>query len=285
MMPLMDMMLTMQNGEAIRELAGRFQLSQQKATEAVEALMPAFSEGLKRNAADPYGVANFFNALATGNHGAYVEQMQRAFQPDAIKDGNAILGHLFGSPEVSRAIARQAAATTGVGEAIFKQMLPILATMIMGGLYKQSTGALGGQQAGGSGNIFGDMMEQMMRQAGSAMGGQASHTPRAEPQNPFDNPFGKMLEGMFGSVAGGAGTPEPGDPFANNPLGRIFHDMMTGGAAAKEPEPDAKPGQQANPYDDLFGNMFEAGAKTRDEYQRSVETIFDQFVTNMNRAR
>ena len=40
-----------------------------------------------------------------------------------------------------------------------------------------------------------------------------------------------------------------------------------------------------NPYDDLFGNMFEAGARQRDEYQKSMESIFEQFTKGMQRQR
>ena len=117
MAPLLDMMMNMQNGEAVRQMARQFQLSQEQTTRAMEALMPAFSEGLKRNAQDPFGVANFLNALATGQHARYWENMQAAFQPQGIQNGNGILGHLFGSPDVSRAIARQAEAAL-VGQSL-----------------------------------------------------------------------------------------------------------------------------------------------------------------------
>ncbi|MFZ1681149.1 MAG: hypothetical protein WAT70_09010, partial [Rhizobiaceae bacterium] len=33
-----------------------------------------------------------------------------------------------------------------------------------------------------------------------------------------------------------------------------------------------------NPYDDLFGDMFESGRKTRDEYQNGLDRVFDQFL-------
>ncbi len=50
--------------------------------------------------------------------------------------GNDVLSQLFGSPEVSQAVVAQAAATSGVGQAILKQMLPVIASMVMGGLFK-----------------------------------------------------------------------------------------------------------------------------------------------------
>jgi hypothetical protein len=283
MQPLYDMLANAQNGAAFEQMARQFGLSQEQARAAVEALTPAFSQGLKRNASDPYGLGAFLQALSTGQHAKYFEDASRAFSPQGMEEGNGILSHLFGSKELSRAVAAQAAAATGIGQETLKQMLPALAAMIMGGLYKQSAG-----QAQAAGNPFGELFEQMVRQGGGmAMPRYEAPQPGA---NPFDNPFGKALEGMFGG-AGGRAAREPQSPYGDNPLGRIFEEMMRGGQA-REPEPKPAEKSRSNPsgrartpYDDLFGDMFEAGAKTRDEYQRGMESIFDQFVSGMKKHR
>ena len=57
---------------------------------------------------------------------------------------------------------------------------------------------------------------------------------------------------------------------------------------AQRPRADERSGQQGrkkNPYDDLFGEMFETGGKQRDEYQKGIESIFDQFSKGMDRYR
>jgi hypothetical protein len=282
MQSLFEMLNSAQNGAAVDQMARQFGLSQKQAQEAMAALMPAFSQGLKRNASDPYGVGAFLSALSTGQHAKYYEDIQRAFQPSGVEEGNGILGHLFGSKEVSRAVAKQAEAATGIGQEVLKQMLPVLASMIMGGIYKQSTEPQRAQSAGY--NPLGEIMEQMMRQGGMKM----PHPEAPQPgMNPFDNPFGKALEGMFGGA-----RPEPArapqNPYGDNPFGKIFEEMMRGGQqqAAPEPEPKANPsGRPRNPYDDLFGEMFEAGAKTRDDYQKNMESIFDQYLDGMNKRR
>jgi len=76
---LFDMLANAQNGKGIDLLARQFNLTQQQTELALEALLPAFSQGLKRNTSDPYGVAGFMSALASGQHGQYFDNAQRAF--------------------------------------------------------------------------------------------------------------------------------------------------------------------------------------------------------------
>ena len=273
MLTLFDMLSNADNGRAMDLLARQFKLSQEQAELAVEALLPAFSQGLKRNASDPYGLGDFLAAMSTGQHAKYFEDASRAFQPSAIEEGNGILGHLFGSKELSRAVAAQASQATGIAQETLKQMLPVLAAMVMGGLFKQSTGQMAGSSAA---NPLTEIMEQMMRQGGMRM----PHPEAPQPgMNPFDNPFGKVLEGMFGGNRDTAAR-QPQAPF-DNPLGRIFEEMMGGGQ--REPKAKANPsGRPRNPYDDLIGGMFEAGSKTRDDYQKSMESVFNKFLKGMD---
>jgi hypothetical protein len=307
MLPLYDMLANAQNGHGMETLARQFNLSQQQTELAVEALLPAFSQGLKRNASDPYGVAGFLNAMASGQHAKYFEDAQKAFAPQGVAEGNGILGHLFGSKDLSRAVASQAAQATGIGPDVLKQMLPVIASMIMGGLFKQSTNQMqaGGQGIGAGSNPLGEIIEQMMRQGGGMMGGgapQQRQAPQQRPDasaDPFDNPFGKVLQDMFGGGAQQQSQRRPEqaqNPYGDNPLGKIFEEMLGGGQARNAPEPEPRPqqksppsespgGQPHNPYDDLFGKMFETGAKQRDDYQKGVESIFEQFTKGMDRYR
>ncbi|RUM99101.1 DUF937 domain-containing protein [Pseudaminobacter arsenicus] len=290
MLPLFDMLANAQQGNGMEALARQFGLSQQQAQAAVEALLPAFSQGLKQNTADPYGIGAFMTAMASGQHAKYFDNPANAFSPSGIKEGNGILGHLFGSKDLSRAVADQAAQATGIGQEVLKQMLPVIASMIMGGLAKQSNSQL---QAGGFGsgsNPLGEIIEQMMRQGGGmGTGGGQPQSP-----NPMDNPLGRILEGMFGGEAQPAPQPrgrtqeQAQSPYGDNPLGKIFEEMLGGGQGQRQPEPQADTGpagRPQNPYDDLFGKMFETGAKQRDDYQKSVESIFEQFTRGMDRHR
>ncbi len=275
MLSLYDMLAQAQNGNAVNQMARNFGLSPEQTQAAMEALLPAFSQGLKRNAADPYGIGSFLSALSTGQHARYYEDASRAFTPEGMMEGNGILGHIFGSKELSRAVAAQAAQTTGIAQQTLQQMLPALAAMIMGGLFKQTTGQVGRAQSAPSNPLI-EMMEQMMR---GGFGQQPR--PQQSAPNPFDNPFGKMMEGMFGSGAG-AGGQSP----AENPFSRMMEEMF-GGPREQTPtpkQPDPLPsGRERTTYDDLFGQMFETGRKTREDYERNVGSIFDQYLKGMDR--
>ena len=309
MLNLFDMLNQSQNGNGMEALARQFNLSQQQTQAAVEALLPAFSQGLKRNTADPYGVGNFMSAMATGQYGQYFDNAAQAFSPQGVQQGNDVLGQLFGSKDLSRAVAAQAAQASGVGQQVLQQMLPVLASMVMGGLFKQTTNQMqaGGFSGGGgiSGNPLGQIIEEMMRQGGGIgggmMGGQPQQRQAPQSQNPFgnnplgDNPLGKVLQDMFGGGAPQQAPqqPQPQNPFGdNNPWGKILQDMLGGGqpigtpdpAPQRAPEPEPNPsGRPRNPYDDIFGKMFDTGRQQRDDYQQGVETIFDQFLKGMNR--
>ena len=296
---LFDMLAQAQNGNGMDALARQFGLSQQQAQSAVAALLPAFSQGLQRNTADPYGLGAFMTAMASGQHAQYFEDATRAFSPQGVNEGNGILGHLFGSKDLSRAVASQAAQASGVSQQVLQQMLPAIATMLMGGLFKQTTDQM--QGAGGFGaasNPLGEIIEQMMRQGG---GMQAPQQRQAPPQNPMDNPLGKVLQDMFGGGAQQQARPQPTQsPYGDNPLGKIFEDMFKPGggfgmpgaqpaprqpqAPQQAPQPQTNPsGRPRNPFDDLFGKMFETGAQQRDDYQKGMESIFDQLKRGMDR--
>jgi hypothetical protein len=152
--------------------------------------------------------------------------------------------------------------------------------MVMGGLFKQSTGQMPGTGTGGG--LLGQIMEQMMR---GGMTGMPSPQASAPDRGTMENPFGKMLEGMFGGAAGQAGSGGPGN-MAGNPWGKMMEEMLGGARPSSQsaPEPPANPsGRPRNPYDDLFGKMFEAGSNIRDEHEKAMGSIFDQFMKGMDR--
>lgn len=267
MIALYDLMLKAQNGSALDVMAKQFGLAQQQANEAISALMPAFSEGMKRSAANPYDFSSFLQALYSGDHAKYFEDVTRAFTPKGIAEGNDLLGQFFGSKDVSRAIAAQAAQMTGIGQEIYKQMLPVVANTLMGGLFKQSMPSVFGGAPQSADNPFMVAMQQWMEATGMAK--------KPEPQtNPFSNPFNNpFTQAFFGT------TPtkkEAQDLFADNPFAKAFSDMMAT-MSGKKPEAPA-PEKGETPADSLtkfVSTLFDTGLEMQKDYQKNIESVFD----------
>lgn len=168
---LFDMLTQTNNGAAVQQVGQQTGLQPDMAQAAIKALSPAIAGGLQRNVQQPGGLQSLLGALQNGQHEQYLDQPESLAQPNAIADGNAILGHLLGSKDTSRAVAAQAAQKTGLSEQVLKSVLPMVASMAMASLSKQTkkpdmagalAGMLSGQQPqpaqGGIGGLLGGLL-------------------------------------------------------------------------------------------------------------------------------
>lgn len=278
MLPLFDMMMQAQNGAAMEAIARQFNLAQEQATKAMAALMPAFSAGLKRSTSNPYDFVGLMQAVSSGNYARYFEDMNRAFTPEGISDGNNILAQLFGSKEVSRAVAAQAAQMTGIGQDIYKRMLPVLADTLMGGLFKQTTGQMASPVNPFVNTAMNETIQKWLESTGFAP------KPRTAPEpSIFDNPFTQAMQLMF-SVPKPEATSQP-NPFLDNPFAQAFQEMMGGlgqqpAAQTKTKAPEA-PKEEAkintDSYTEILNAMFDSGLEVQKNYQRNLEAIFETY--------
>jgi hypothetical protein len=140
---------------ALSQLGQAVGLDDSQAQSALKALLPALSSGLKKNASQPSGLEGLLSALNQGGHAKYVEDPSQLTSAGTIQDGNGILGHLLGNKETSRRVAQRASQQTGIGDDVLKKMLPLVATMVMGALSKQSAPARSQARSGAGGDIFG----------------------------------------------------------------------------------------------------------------------------------
>jgi len=179
---LLDLLGGAQARPATQQLGAQFGLDENMTQMAMKALLPALAAGLTSNASKPGGMEALLGALQGGQHGRYLDDPTQLSQSQTRDDGNGILEHLFGSKDVSRSVASHAAQKTGIDSGLLKQMLPIVATMVMGSLSKRS------QEP--------DVMTSLM----GMLGGGA---PQPAPQ---PSGLGGLLSGLFG---GGKPTPQP----------------------------------------------------------------------------
>ena len=177
-MNILDTILS--NPSLVGQVAQQLNLDAGDATNAMKHMVPALSKGITNNMGKQGGLEGLLGALSSGTHQKYIDNPNIIGQADSIADGNAILGHILGSKDVSRNVAGATAKATGVEFGLLKKMLPMLATMVMGSLSKQTSqaGILEQAAGGGLGNIL-----------GGALGG--------------GNKGGGGLGGLVGSMLGG----------------------------------------------------------------------------------
>jgi hypothetical protein len=149
-MDLLSMILNAGEGGAVRQLSQNFGLDANQTSSAVSKLLPALAQGLARNAQKPGGLESLSSALSSGEHNRYIDDVESLSSESTVQDGNGILGHILGSKEISRQVAGNAAAKTGIGTDVLKKMLPVVAAMAMGALSKQQSSGSNLQALGGN---------------------------------------------------------------------------------------------------------------------------------------
>lgn len=159
-MNLFETILSASGGAPARGLAQNFGIEESQASTALKALLPALSSGLKNNVASSGGLESLLGALAGGSHQQYLDEPSRLGQAGTIQDGNAILGHLLGSKDVSRQVASHASSQTGLPVALLKKMLPVVATLAMGALSK-NTAQQGIQRQSAAAMPGGDLLSML----------------------------------------------------------------------------------------------------------------------------
>ncbi len=266
MMPLFDMMAMGQNGKLLEAFSSQMGLAQEQMTQALAALMPAFSSGLKRSATDPAHFATIMGSLASGNYAKYFEDLGSAFTPQGIADGNAFLGQIFGSSDAARAISEQAAKVTGIGQQALASMMPALASTMAGGLFKQMSGQMPG--FGATPNPMAEMVDSWLQATGFKA--------QPKPVNFFDNPFTQAMQTMFTSGQQKPKASEPADPFGAVAFMKAMENVMTGDSPKPKEEPKAVDLSQ---YTDMFNTIFDSGLEVQKSYQKSMESILDQYLT------
>ncbi len=160
-MKLLQTILDAQGGDAVRQLAQSFNLQEDQAKGALGQLLPALTSGLGKNMKSQRGLDSLLGALSKGNHQRYLEEPRQLADNSVREEGNAILGHILGSKNVSRRVASRAASKTGLDSGLLKKMLPVVATMAMGALSQQSkkSGIARGKNQAEAGGILSSLLD------------------------------------------------------------------------------------------------------------------------------
>jgi hypothetical protein len=166
----MDLLEQGGGGDSVSALSRQLGLGGAETGNLVEALAPALMKGLQNQTRSADSLDGLTKALAGGQHQRYLDNPDLVTDDAMRDDGNRILGHLFGSKDVSRNVAAQAAHSTGIDTSLIKKALPILAGLAMGALSKKGQaeapqpdadvfgGLIGGLMGGGDGIDLDDVL-------------------------------------------------------------------------------------------------------------------------------
>jgi hypothetical protein len=221
-MQLLDEVRRAQGGKAIENMARNFNITPAQAEAAIVAVLPEFSRAVERNTLNRGGLADLIAALGSGRHKAALEN-PNLFQSVELRDeGKAILGHVLGGKDQSRALAARASTAAGLGGGLIEMLLPYIVQMLMGGL--------AGKTQGGLGDILSKIpgMPGSAPQAGGQGGGQGGRMQMPRMPQPQEEPASVPMEqtrwptqsqptpvpdagGLGGVFGGGNPLPLPGE--------------------------------------------------------------------------
>ncbi|MDZ7591223.1 MAG: DUF937 domain-containing protein [Rubrivivax sp.] len=166
----------------LQSMARELGVDERQVASGADALLPAILGGFKNQAqAQPAGLEGLGGLLGQLGGGSLLDEVL-APQPTDASHGNEVLGQIFGSKDVSRAVANNAAAQSGLDPSLLKQMLPLLAMLVTGLMARQGAAAPAADAPGGMAGGLGDALA-------GALGG------------------GGGLGGLFGGLLGGQGSP------------------------------------------------------------------------------
>jgi hypothetical protein len=187
----------------LHSIARELGLSEEQAASGAAALAPAILGGFKKQAqAQPGGVEGLGGLLGRLGGGGLLDDVLSP-KPTNSALGNDVLGQIFGSKDVSRAVAQNAASNTGLDPSLLKRMLPLLAMAVTGYLAKQQGSAAQTAPAGGGlGRVLGSLLG-----GGSSPQSSAAGLGSLLDANGDGNPLDDILRMVGGrSVAGQRGS-------------------------------------------------------------------------------
>ena len=267
-MDILDIIRQAQGGQAIANMARTFNLPPEQIEAAIGSLVPELARGIERNTLSRGGIADLVEAMGQGKSIRNMQNPAMFGDPAVQADGNAILGHILGTKDASRAAAHRASLSSGIGEGLLKMLLPYIAQLVMGALTKQTQGGLGdilSKIPGMPGNTGSPAPQQ--RGAGPSPFPQPRPRPQTRPAQPTaqpDHPWGPDTASGGGGFENQQPLPLPGGVPSdsgyggNNPYGDLS-DIIRGG----RPAPGAAPtgGSLGNIIRDMLGGALGFPAK------------------------
>jgi hypothetical protein len=199
MFNLSDIINNAQDGKAVENLAQQFGISPDQAQSAVQALIPAISGGLMQKVGGAGDLGGIISALTDPTHGAAFNNADAAQSSATAEKGGNAVSDMFGSSHIANQIAQQASSVTGIRPDVLMQMMPVLVSIVLGGLAKSA------QNQG-----FGGMLGQLAQAAQQGNLGNIGNLGQASAGGGGGGLMG-MLGGLLGGLFGGNSTASSGN--------------------------------------------------------------------------
>jgi hypothetical protein len=173
----MDMMDIIKAAGGVSSIARELGVDEGTAQSGAAALLPAILGGFKSQAqSQPEGLGGLMNVIGGLGGGGLLANVLSA-GPSNVDAGDNVLGQIFGSKDVSRSVADDASAKSGLSSELLKKMLPLLAMAVAGYMASHASGAPGApaqSSGGGLGGMLGNVL-------GGILGGGGHAAPAAGP--------------------------------------------------------------------------------------------------------
>lgn len=168
----------------LQSMARELGISEPEAARGAEALGPAVLGGFKRQAQAPSGIEGLAGMLGQLGGSGLLENLLGS-QPTDVGRGNDVLGQIFGSKDVSRAVAAKASNQSGLDQGLLKRMLPMVAMAVAGYMAQRGGTSAPSQEQGGLAGMVSGLLGGGGRQSGA--GGIASMLDMDGDGNPLDD--------------------------------------------------------------------------------------------------
>lgn len=164
----MDMTELLRQVGGVQSVARDLGIDESQATAGLAALLPAVLGGFKKQAqAQSSGLDGLAGMLGGLGGGGLLDEVL-APRPTDTSRGNDVLGQIFGTRDVSRTVAQNAASQAGLDPALLKKMLPMVAMLVAGVLSRQGAASRAPAGGGGIEDLLGSLLGGGSGQAGGA---------------------------------------------------------------------------------------------------------------------
>jgi hypothetical protein len=183
----------LQQTGGLQSIAKELGISESQAASGAAALTPAILGGFKKQAqAQPGGIEGLGGLLTQLGGGNLLDDVVSS-KPTDVSRGDEVLGQIFGSKDVSRAVAQNASSQSGVDPSVLKKMLPMLAMLVAGYMARQQPAGAGAQASSGGGGL-GGLLGGLLGGQGGGLGGLASMLDMDRDGNPLDDIIGMVTK-------------------------------------------------------------------------------------------